>query len=374
MAFVPLSAAPPPDTGVARATGAEELSATSQSIAASIIANATAAIGSGHYGAGRGLQAGRGTGQVAPSPRGAEEGIGGGSIVPRGGGETNGGSAGGPSGGDPRVLNPFHGVRDVQRSHIRRRFQEEALRKMRDLCRKMKDICSLIMGHLIFVAAIFVSGVWFKALWITLHNLYSRAPECDQPVLTYFMLVDLAINLLPCMIFGITSPLTLRLLWGGPLVWALVGLALVQTSHNCQETSPQLFGIVAFYVRLATATYALIFVVLLLRLGDVLHMPWEEQPAVNLGRSAAEVMASLPTVKAGSEELINKEDGEFSECLICFSSFAGGEEPIKRTRCEHYWHERCLSAWCRTHQTCPLCRAPLHGSSLGTDRHFSLLG
>jgi len=130
---------------------------------------------------------------------------------------------------------------------------------------------------------------------------------------------------------------------------------MVQSAETCSETSPQVFGAVALYVRSATATYIVLCLFSLACYGD---LPFRLSPEQMVPDGRQNVW-SLITVEAGSDELINKEDGDFLECLICFNSFAEANETIVKTRCGHYWHRECLATWCRTCQTCPHCRTAL---------------
>jgi len=90
-------------------------------------------------------------------------------------------------------------------------LQEETRRGMRSVrSRRAKMIPALIM-----VGAGCVTLVWCMAVWVSMLNLYRGAQPCDQPTLTYFMAVDLVLNVAPCVLFGFQSPTTLRLLWAG---------------------------------------------------------------------------------------------------------------------------------------------------------------
>jgi hypothetical protein len=52
------------------------------------------------------------------------------------------------------------------------------------------------------------------------------------------------------------------------------------------------------------------------------------------------------------------------ECCICTETFEEHKE-IKRTTCQHYFHEECLGKWLRVSTTCPLCRNNLEKSVSG---------
>ncbi|KAL0361535.1 UNVERIFIED_CONTAM: RING-H2 finger protein ATL5 [Sesamum radiatum] len=54
-----------------------------------------------------------------------------------------------------------------------------------------------------------------------------------------------------------------------------------------------------------------------------------------------------------------RETPELSECSICLSEFAEGEEGREVVECKHAFHRRCLETWLRgcCTATCPLCRS-----------------
>lgn len=50
------------------------------------------------------------------------------------------------------------------------------------------------------------------------------------------------------------------------------------------------------------------------------------------------------------------DDGDASECAICFDTFVDGDE-LRRLACGHHFHLRCVDPWIRQRSgSCPLCR------------------
>ncbi|XP_057421771.1 RING-H2 finger protein ATL8-like [Lotus japonicus] len=47
-----------------------------------------------------------------------------------------------------------------------------------------------------------------------------------------------------------------------------------------------------------------------------------------------------------------------SECAICLSEFAAGEEVRSLPQCGHGFHVPCIDTWLGSHSSCPSCRAP----------------
>ncbi|KAL2332990.1 hypothetical protein Fmac_014203 [Flemingia macrophylla] len=53
-----------------------------------------------------------------------------------------------------------------------------------------------------------------------------------------------------------------------------------------------------------------------------------------------------------------EEDDEL-ECVICLSSFEGGEVGRCLPKCGHGFHVECIDMWLSSHSNCPICRAPI---------------
>ncbi|KAL4379776.1 hypothetical protein GQ457_02G009100 [Hibiscus cannabinus] len=57
-----------------------------------------------------------------------------------------------------------------------------------------------------------------------------------------------------------------------------------------------------------------------------------------------------------------KKDGgliEGTECSVCLNEFQEDESLRLLPKCTHAFHLPCIDAWLRSHQNCPLCRAPI---------------
>lgn len=46
-----------------------------------------------------------------------------------------------------------------------------------------------------------------------------------------------------------------------------------------------------------------------------------------------------------------------SECPVCLSVFADGEEVRQLSACKHAFHATCIDLWLSNHSNCPICRA-----------------
>ncbi|CAJ1942183.1 unnamed protein product [Sphenostylis stenocarpa] len=66
-------------------------------------------------------------------------------------------------------------------------------------------------------------------------------------------------------------------------------------------------------------------------------------------------------------------DGErykWSECAICLTEFAGGDEVRVLPQCGHGFHVACVDTWLVSHSSCPSCRAPFAVARCQKCGHF----
>ncbi|RLN12882.1 E3 ubiquitin-protein ligase EL5-like [Panicum miliaceum] len=75
----------------------------------------------------------------------------------------------------------------------------------------------------------------------------------------------------------------------------------------------------------------------------------------------AAVLRSLPVTVYGAAGSPGKER---LECAVCLSEVADGEKVRTLPKCAHGFHVECIDMWFHSHDTCPLCRAPV-GADLG---------
>lgn len=140
----------------------------------------------------------------------------------------------------------------------------------------------------------------------------------------------------------------------------VLGFVWVRQSKTCAETNPQLFTAIEHLLYFQTAGMLLVF---LFSAVVVLFLRWAVRTGFDpLGggsrRGCEQAVHELPKVPLGDPELLDPEDREPSECVICSEdhSVAVGLGVV-RTPCGHHFHEACLARWCRNHTSCPICRA-----------------
>lgn len=70
-------------------------------------------------------------------------------------------------------------------------------------------------------------------------------------------------------------------------------------------------------------------------------------------------IGAIPNVKITEEHCRNN-----MQCSVCMDDFVL-EETVKKLRCEHLFHENCITPWLQMHATCPVCRKTLNDNSAG---------
>lgn len=73
-------------------------------------------------------------------------------------------------------------------------------------------------------------------------------------------------------------------------------------------------------------------------------------PPANKGLKK-KVLKSLPKLNYSSEEA-----GKLSDCAICLTEFATGDEIRVLPQCGHGFHVVCIDTWLGSHSSCPSCR------------------
>ncbi|KAK9664710.1 hypothetical protein RND81_14G062900 [Saponaria officinalis] len=84
----------------------------------------------------------------------------------------------------------------------------------------------------------------------------------------------------------------------------------------------------------------------------------------------ASVIKSLPTFVYNNNNKNNTPSysSELLECAVCLSEFEENEKGRMLPKCSHCFHVECIDMWFHSHDTCPLCRAPVDPSDLPPEK------
>jgi hypothetical protein len=220
-------------------------------------------------------------------------------------------------------------------------------------------VVMILVSILFFAWVIFYIGGW--SVWRA-----HRTKPCDQPLANWL----LAMLILPLVALcaECCQARTFRILViFVTLLQLLIGLRMFFKSKTCKDTNPDLYVFVRQYLIFLSIWWICWVVMPLVFLAVVIYgmmNGWFNE--LNAGASP-EAIKQIDTVAYDPELFAQegKEDGRpAAECCICTESF-GASRDIKRTPCQHYFHEKCLGDWLKVSTTCPLCRMDLERAALG---------
>lgn len=80
-----------------------------------------------------------------------------------------------------------------------------------------------------------------------------------------------------------------------------------------------------------------------------------DSPSPNKGLKK-KALQSLPRSTFTAAESTAADDGESTECAICITEFADGEEIRVLPLCGHSFHVACIDKWLVSRSSCPSCR------------------
>jgi hypothetical protein len=136
--------------------------------------------------------------------------------------------------------------------------------------------------------------------------------------------------------------------------WHCVGLHWVRTSDTCEATAPALFESVKVFAAFSVVFNIFVYINTLGIHTIVMFM-------LRNGMIKTNDAAPEGTLEKCSIVTYNTADFEENqECSICMEEF-DSTQVIRRTRCGHVFHSKCLAGWLKAGHTCPLCRTDLAG-------------
>lgn len=218
----------------------------------------------------------------------------------------------------------------------------------------------VILGSMLFVAWLYL---YFRG-W-SVWRSYRKQP-CDQPFarwLLIMLLLPLCALCVECFSCRKTRVLVIII----TLLVLIAGFRMFYKSETCDTTNPHLYRFVRHYLIFLAVWWISWVVMPLIFMAVVLYGMWHGW-FDELNGASPDTIKNLETVafdQCNFAEEGKPDDGRpVPECCICTETFVAKAE-IKRTPCQHYFHEECLGRWLRVATTCPLCRNNLDGSAQG---------
>jgi len=152
--------------------------------------------------------------------------------------------------------------------------------------------------------------------------------------------------------FYLTSRL-LNFFW---VAWALTGIVWTFQSKSCAESIPVVYTVCYILAVMNTIFIGFPVLVCCCTLPGTL-LVYLCCPSVfgikKIRKASPRLIKKVTTSKKFSDSLqIPKED---SNCAICLSDYADGEE-IRFLHCGHHFHSDCIMEWLVKNMTCPFCK------------------
>jgi len=222
----------------------------------------------------------------------------------------------------------------------------------------------LLIAIILLSMLFFVWVVFYFQGWRTWKEF--RGKPCDQPLADWL----LAMLLLPilAMVVEVCSCKNLRF----PVIFftvlsLLIGLRMFYKTKTCDETNPELYAFIRQYLIFLTIWWVSWVVMPLIFAFIVIYGMWHGW-FDQLNGASPDTIKNIETVDFDpslfAEEGKTDDGKPAPECCICTETFNEVQE-IKRTQCQHYFHEECLGKWLKVSTSCPLCRNDLEKATLG---------
>jgi len=220
-------------------------------------------------------------------------------------------------------------------------------------------ISMILITMLFFVWLVFYFEGWM--IWRAHRN-----KKCDQPLANW--LLGMLILPLLALFAECCQGRRLRVLVIFlTLLVLLLGFWMFYKSKTCDTTNPELYAFVRQYLFFLAVWWISWVVIPLVFVAVVIYGMWHGW-FDELNGASPETIKQVETVVFDADlfaQAGNMDDGKPQpECCICTELF-DTSLTIKRTTCQHYFHEDCLGKWLRVSTTCPLCRNDLERSTLG---------
>lgn len=228
-------------------------------------------------------------------------------------------------------------------------------------------VALILLSMLVFIWVVFYFQGW--TVWRE-----HRTKPCDQPLADWLLimlmlpLVALVVECLTCK--NLRFPVIFLTLCA-----LLIGLRMFTKAKTCEKTNPELYEFVRLYLMFLSVWWVLWVVMPTIFFILVIYGMWHgwfdqlngASPDTIKNIETVDYDASLFATPGGTGDTTTMptDDGKPApECCICTETFDPAKE-IKRTACQHYFHEECLGTWLKVSTSCPLCRNDLEKATLG---------
>ena len=135
-----------------------------------------------------------------------------------------------------------------------------------------------------------------------------------------------------------------------------LGIYFVRQSETCEETNPGLYGFVSTYVWFVFILHVSINLLVVILYCAFLRMAFLARLAKTSQAAADDTFDSIPIV---DQTTIQIDEVTFENtCCVCLEELLGNQ-PVKKTPCDHMIHADCLKSWLDVGKTCPMCRTDL---------------
>ena len=94
-------------------------------------------------------------------------------------------------------------------------------------------------------------------------------------------------------------------------------------------------------------------------LDNIVSQLMEQNTSNAPGPATDDAINALPKKKLDEKMLGPEGKGE---CSVCMDDVTVGDEVVQLP-CSHWFHQQCASIWLKEHNTCPICRKAIDGSS-----------
>jgi len=218
----------------------------------------------------------------------------------------------------------------------------------------------------LLVTLLFLVAILAFFFWSMVAAYVHWSEPCDEPLRFYTVAIVVA-HFNKHFVTRLCKTATLRCICLVPLCLMVWGLYMVESCKTCPQTNPELYYPTRDFIYLQFVMFLWFAVVSLAARARYrnFRLLLEAMNRLSPDREGCEkAVHELPKVPHTCEELVDAEDGEIMDCCICSESLATGSDVV-RTLCDHFFHEDCLSTWCKNHTDCPLCRKEISDVGLG---------